>query len=345
MYTEKAIGEGTYANVYKGHLRSDPSTLVAIKKIKIIQEFKDGIAPAAFRECKYLSELSHPNIIHLLGVFTSKDQNINLVLEYLPMGDLEAIIKAKDEIRYGAADIKAWMLMVNRAVWWCHESHVLHRDIKPNNIFVAADGTLKLADFGLARGMIDPDPKNAMTTNVITMFYRPPELLYEARYYTGKVDIWSVACVHAELLLGTFFLPCEREIQLLSLICDVFGHPTERNWPGVSKLPRWADTTGKEPQFTPLKSKHQLMPLWRTSDEQEADLLWNMFQLDPQKRYRARQILEHPYWKAAPRPTETRSLPKRAGGEEKMGEDLKRKGGEIESSGRGDKVARRLDFG
>ncbi|KIW01693.1 uncharacterized protein PV09_06874 [Verruconis gallopava] len=342
---EKAIGEGTYAKVYRGHLRTDPKTLVAIKKIKIIEEFKDGIAPAAFRECKYLSELSHPNIIHLLGVFTSKDQNINLVLEYLPMGDLEAIIKAKNELRYGAADIKAWMLMVNRAVWWCHENHILHRDIKPNNIFVAADGTLKLADFGLARSMVDPDPNRPMTTNVITMFYRPPELLYETRFYSGKVDVWSVACVHAELLRGDFFLPAEREIQLLSLIQDVFGHPTERNWPGVSKLPRWSELTGNSAQFTPLKTKSQLMSTWRTSDEIEGDLLYHMFQLDPQKRYSARQVLEHAYWTAKPRPTETKNLPKKGGGEEKLGEDLKRKGGEIDTGERFDKVARRLDFG
>jgi cyclin-dependent kinase 7 len=341
----KTIGEGTYANVYKGHLRSDPSTLVAIKKIKVIKEFQDGIAPAAFRECKYLSELSHPNIIHLLGVFTSKDQNINLVLEYLPMGDLEAIIKAKDSLRYSAADIKAWMLMVNRAVWWCHENHILHRDIKPNNIFVAADGTLKLADFGLARSMIDPDPRFPMTTNVITMFYRPPELLYETKYYTGKVDIWSVGCVHAELLLGTFFLPCEREIQLLDMITSTFGHPTERNWPGVSKLKEWASTTGTSTTFTPLKTKHQLMPVWRTNDEVEADLLFGMFQLDPQKRFSARQVLEHDYWGSKPRPTEVKDLPRKGGGEAKMGEDLKRSGGEIEEGGRGDKVARKLNFG
>lgn len=321
--------------------------MVAIKKIKVIKEFKDGIAPAAFRECKYLPELSHPNIIHLLGVFTSKDQNVNLVMEYLPMGDLEAIIKAKAEIRYGPADIKAWMSMINRAVWWCHENHILHRDIKANNIFVAADGTLKLADFGLARAMVDPDPLYKMTTNVITLWYRPPELLYETRHYSGKVDVWSVACVHAELLLGEPLLPGGgSELSMISIIQDVFGHSTERNWPGVSKLPRWGDTTGREPQFQPLKSKQQLMSsVWRTNDDNEGDLLYHMFQLDPQKRFNARQVLEHPYWTVAPRPTKTENLPKKGGGEKKLAEDLKRKGGELETNGRIDKVARRLDFG
>ena len=210
---------------------------------------------------------------------------------------------------------------------------------------MAADGTLKLADFGLARGMVDPNPSTPMTTNVITMFYRPPELLYEARWYSGKVDVWSVGCVHAELLLGTFFLPAEREIQLLNLICEVFGHPTERNWPGLKELPKFKDLTGTTSTFTPLKTKQELMRTWRTSDELEGDLLFNMFRLDPNKRFGERQVLEHPYWTSNPRPTETKDLPKRGGGEEKMGEDLKRKGGEIEETGRADKVARRLDFG
>ena len=136
----------------------------------------------------------------------------------------------------------------------------------------------------------------------------------------------------------------ERELQLLNMICEVFGHPAERNWPGVSKLPRFADLTGTS-TFTPLKTKQELMRTWRTNDEQEGDLLFNMFKLDPNQRFSARQILGHAYWNSAPRPTEVKDLPKRGGGEEKMGEDLKRKGGEIESTGRADKVARRLDFG
>lgn len=82
----KKLGEGTYANVYLGHARHDPAVLVAIKKIKVQKEYKDGLAPDAVRELKHLQELSHPNIISLLSVFSSKDQNLNLVLEYLPRG-------------------------------------------------------------------------------------------------------------------------------------------------------------------------------------------------------------------------------------------------------------------
>src|SRR6266480_1315401 len=130
----KKLGEGTYAIVYKGHLRSDPTKLVAIKKIKVITDPKDGLSLDAIREVKYLQELQHPNIISLLSVFSTKDQNLNLVLEYLPLGDLEMLINDRATVHYGVADIKAWMGMLGRAVWFCHSNYVLHRDIKPNNL-------------------------------------------------------------------------------------------------------------------------------------------------------------------------------------------------------------------
>jgi cyclin-dependent kinase 7 len=134
------------------------------------------MAPDAIRELKHLQELHHPNIISLLTVFSSKDQNLNLVLEFLPLGDLEELIKDRDGLPYGAPDMKAWMGMLCRGIWFCHENFVLHRDIKPNNLLIAADGEVKLADFGLARSFADP--YRTMTTNVITRWYRPPELFY-----------------------------------------------------------------------------------------------------------------------------------------------------------------------
>ncbi|KFY15206.1 hypothetical protein V492_02162, partial [Pseudogymnoascus sp. VKM F-4246] len=221
----KKLGEGTYANVYLGTLRSDPTHLVAIKKIKIQAEYTEGLAPDAVRELKHLQELSHPNIITLHSVFSSRDQNLNLVLEYLPLGDLEMLIKDVEGVRYGAADIKAWMGMLSRAVWFCHANAVLHRDIKPNNLLIAADGMVKLADFGLARSFADPYKQ--MTSNVITRWYRPPELLFGARHYSGAVDIWAVGLVFAELLIRTPYLAGDTEVHQISLICQAIGTPTE----------------------------------------------------------------------------------------------------------------------
>ncbi|KAJ4301314.1 TFIIH complex serine/threonine-protein kinase subunit kin28 [Kalmusia sp. IMI 367209] len=334
------LGEGTYAIVYRGHLRDDPSKLVAIKKMKINQEWKDGINLDSLREIKHLAELHHPNIIELVAVFTTKDQNISLALEHLPRGDLEQVWKDRS-ITYGAADIKTWANMLCQAVWFCHESSVLHRDIKGNNLLIAADNTLKLADFGLARNF--GNPEDDMTYNVITRFYRPPELLLGSNHYGGCVDVWSSACVIAELALREFFLPSNTDLEQLSVITEVFGIPTEQDWPGVNKLRFWKDhlenSAPKRPQ--PMSWWRGRFPLM---GDDGIDLLRAMLTMDPVKRLNARQVLEHQYWTSMPRPTKKEKLPRKGDGEKAMAEDLKRRGGEMES-GRTDKVARKLDFG
>lgn len=333
----KKLGEGTYANVYLGHIRSDPSHLIAIKKIKIQKEYTEGMAPDAIRELKHLQELSHPNIISLLSVFSSKDQNLNLVLEYLPLGDLEMLIKDVEGVRYGAADIKAWMGMLSRAIWFCHENFVLHRDIKPNNLLIAADGEVKLADFGLARSFADP--YRQMTSNVITRWYRPPELLFGAKHYSGAVDIWSVGLVFAELVIRTPYIAGDTEVHQVSLICQAIGTPTEDVWPGVTSLPEYTVT---EP-LNPVRGKDHYLATFGTAGQEGVDLLMGMLVLDPRKRITATEILLHPWWASEPKPTKKEDLPKKRGGQEKLGEDLKRRPGILDDD-RGSKVARKLDF-
>lgn len=136
--------------------------LVAIKKIKA-GAFKDGIDISAIREIKFLRELSHPNVIALLGTF-SKSQSLSLVLEYLDT-DLEAIIKDKTLV-FKPGDVKSWMAMSLRGLDFCHSRGVLHRDLKPNNLLISSKGELKLADFGLARETGDVDSR--MTCQVVT---------------------------------------------------------------------------------------------------------------------------------------------------------------------------------
>ena len=337
---DKKVGEGTYANVYLGYSRADPSSKVAIKKIKVIAEYRDGLTMDSIREVKYLQELSHPNIIALHAVFSSKNQNLNLVLEYLPLGDLEMLIKDNEGIRYGTAEVKAWMGMLGRGVWFCHENFVLHRDIKPNNLLIAADGEVKLADFGLARSF--SDPYGRMTYNVITRWYRPPELLFQARHYSGVVDVWSMGMVFAELILRAPFVPGATDMNQLELICSAIGTPTEENWPGVSKLDGYIKFD--RAAMVPVRGKDFYLTRFGTAGSVGVDLLMAMLALDPRKRCTARQVLEHKWWTTDPQPTSKADLPKKGGGAEKMGDDLKRRGGEVGDS-RGEKVARKLQFG
>lgn len=290
----------------------------------------------AIREVKYLQELSHPNVIALHDVFSSKDQNLNLVLEYLPRGDLEMLIKDGD-IHYGAADIKAWMGMLARGVWFCHENFVLHRDIKPNNLLIASDGEVKLADFGLARSFADPYLN--MTHQVITRWYRPLELLYGARQYSGAVDIWSVGMVFAELVLRVPFVAGSSDLDQIYKICAAFGTPTEENWPGVTQFPNYVQPDNR----VPLQGREFFLQSFPIAGPVGAELLMSMCALDPRKRSTALQVLKHRWWTMDPQPTRNEDLPRKSGAQ-KMGDDLSRRGGEIDD-GPFKNAARQLDFG
>jgi len=336
------LGSGQYADVFSAHLVSEPSKLVAIKKIKVGPEVAEwGISHDSLREIKFLQELSHPNIIRLYSVFSTKNTNLNLVLEQLPQGDLLKLIQDVEHIHYGPSDIKAWMVMLSRAVWFCHENFVLHRDIKPNNLLIAANGEIKLADFGLARSFADPYAH--MTYNTITKWYRPPELYYQASYYSGAVDIWSVGCVFAELIGRKPFLAAmpDTDINMIGIICRNVGTPTEDNWPGVSKLRGYVPVAKED--VLPVKTREEWETLFRAVGPVGVDLLMKMFALDPRKRLTAEQVLRHDWWTTAPRPSRLEDLPRKGGGLEVMGDDLKRRGGEL-PGGRADKVARMIDF-
>ncbi|EMC91069.1 hypothetical protein BAUCODRAFT_313765 [Baudoinia panamericana UAMH 10762] len=344
----RKLGSGQYADVFSAHLLSDPKQVFAIKKIKIGPEVKEfGISYDSLREIRFLQELNHPNIIKLHAVFSTKSQNLNLVLEYLPQGDLLRLIQDTKGTTYTPADIKAWMLMLMRAVHFCHVNGILHRDIKPNNLLIAADGSIKLADFGLARAMADPF--QPMTYNTITIWYRPPELFFQAQHYGDAVDVWSCGAVFAELIGREVLFRAwpETEINMVRLICEKVGTPTEDNWPGVSKLRGYVTPS----EIIPLRPKEQWSASFRAIGEVGVDLLMKTLTLDPRQRLTAEGVLRHPFWTSEPRPSKLRDLPRRGGGKETMGEDLTQRGGELPTANgeggkkRGDKVAKKLDFG
>ncbi|KAF8825824.1 hypothetical protein HHX47_DHR6000653 [Lentinula edodes] len=269
---------------------------VAIKKIKVGQ-FKDGLDMSAIREVKYLRELKHRNVIELLDVFSNKT-NLNLVLEFLD-SDLEMIIKDRSLV-FLPADIKSWMAMTFRGLEFCHRNFILHRDLKPNNLLIASDGHLKIADFGLARDFADPGFK--MTCQVITRWYRPPELLFGARYYSSAVDIWSVGCIFAELMLRTPYLAGESDMDQLKTIFRALGTPTEQEWPGHTKLPDYVPV-GQFPK-TPLRD------LFTAASTDTLNLLSKCLLYEPRKRVSAAEALQHPYFYAIPHPTHPLKLPK-----------------------------------
>lgn len=343
---DKKVGEGTYAVVYLGH-QLDSNRKIAIKKIKV-GHFKDGLDMSAIREVKFLRELRHPNVIELLDVFSNKS-NLNLVLEFLD-SDLEAVIRDK-QLVFQQADVKSWMLMTMKGLDFCHRNWILHRDMKPNNLLISADGVLKLADFGLAREYADDRAR--MTCQVVTRWYRCPELLLGARSYSTGVDVWAAGCIFAELMLRVPFMAAESDMDQLNVIFSALGTPTEQDWPGFTKLASGA-TFEKKP-------KNDLSLLFSAASSEAIDLLQRMLAYDPRKRITSRESLSHPFFSSLPRPTPTRKLPKptaelapRALPPEEIGapmnnaneqRGMKRKGSGYDEIPGAKKVARRLDFG
>jgi len=317
---DQKVGEGTYAVVYRGRELAT-GRKIAIKKIKVGQ-FKDGLDMSAVREVKYLRELHHPNIIELLDVFSSKT-NLNLVLEFLDT-DLEMIIKERSLV-FLPADIKSWMAMTFRGLEFCHRNFILHRDLKPNNLLIASDGQLKIADFGLARDAADPGYK--MTCQVITRWYRPPELLFGCRYYSTAVDIWSVGCIFAELMLRTPYLPGESDMDQLKTIFRALGTPTEEEWPGHTKLPDYV-SVGQFPR-TPLRD------LFTAASGDALNLLSKSIIYEPRRRISARDALNHPYFFALPYPTHPCKLPKTAAQTAAASRPLDEVDGNVDPSGAG----------
>ncbi|GMM53697.1 TFIIH complex serine/threonine-protein kinase subunit [Maudiozyma humilis] len=288
---EKKVGEGTYAVVYLGkQLASGKS--IAIKEIKT-SEFKDGLDMSAIREVKYLQELDHPNVINMIDIFMAYD-NLNLVLEFLPT-DLEVVIKDQN-VLFTPADIKAWMLMTLRGVYHVHRNFILHRDLKPNNLLISPDGIIKVADFGLARAV--PGPREILTSNVVTRWYRAPELLFGAKHYTYAVDVWSIGVIFAELMLRIPYLPGQDDVNQMEVTFRALGTPTDKVWPEVSTFPGY-----NKLQIYPPPSRDELRKRFIAATENALTLMENMLMMNPHTRWTTAQCLECDYFRELPEPS------------------------------------------
>ena len=292
------LGEGQFATVYKAEDTENNNRIVAVKKIKLglSSEARDGINRTALREIKLLQELHHPNIIGLLDVFGHKS-NISLIFDFMDT-DLEVIIR-DTSIILTSADIKAYIIMTLHGLEYLHMNWTLHRDLKPNNLLINEKGILKITDFGLAKTF--GTPSRQLTHQVVTRWYRSPELLFGARLYGTGVDIWAVGCIAAELTLGAPLLQGDTDLSQLSKIFEVCGTPSEENWPGVTKLPDYIEF--KAMPGIPFKE------IFTAASDELIRLLTWCLTLDPSKRCTATQALNSDYFSGSPPPTPGHKLP------------------------------------
>lgn len=292
------LGEGQFATVYKARdIVKD--RIVAVKKIKLgtREETADGINRTALREIKLLQELNHPNIIGLLDVFGQKS-NVSLVFDFMDT-DLEIIIK-DNSIVLTPPHIKTYVLQTLKGLEYLHANWILHRDMKPNNLLINKDGVLKLGDFGLAKFF--GSPNRIYTHQVVTRWYRCPELLFGARNYGTGVDIWAVGCILAELLMRFPFLPGDTDLDQLSKIFQCLGTPSKQDWPSMEYLPDFVQF--KPCVGTPLKD------IFIAASDDLLDMLQCMLKMDPLQRITAADALKKPYFSNKPYPTPNHLLPK-----------------------------------
>jgi cyclin-dependent kinase 7 len=294
----KALGQGTWGVVHMAEQKGT-GRVVAIKKIKS-ERPEEGVNFTAVREIKLLRGFKHENVIELVDCFSTPDQAVCLVYE-CAYTDLEKIL-ANKKISISLADIKRHMLSLLSAVSACHTQWILHRDLKPDNMLFLKDGTMKLADFGLAR--MYGTPKARLSPQAITLWYKPPELLLGACEYSSAADMWSVGCIFAELLLRRPFLQGKNsDISQLDTIFTVFGTPNETNWPDYEALPlctrglQWDETT-----MIPFDE------IFTAAPKDAISLLRSILVLDPNMRLDASQSLSHPYFSNDPPPTSKQNL-------------------------------------
>ncbi|KAK0406770.1 hypothetical protein QR680_018793 [Steinernema hermaphroditum] len=279
------IGEGTYGVVYKGRNRLTKE-MVAMKKIRLESE-EEGVPSTTIREVSMLRELRHPNIVDLQQVIM-EETHLYLIFEFLSM-DLK---KYLDSLPYTKllepAMLKSYMYQMCQAMCFCHQRRVLHRDLKPQNLLVDKKGTIKLADFGLAR--VIGVPLRAYTHEVVTLWYRAPEVLLGTDKYSMALDVWSMGCIFAEMATKKPLFPGDSEIDELFKVFRVLGTPNEMMWPGISMLRDF------KPSFPHWNGNKLNEVMNKYLNVQGLDLLQRMFIYYPVERISCKKILKHPYF-------------------------------------------------
>jgi cell division cycle 2-like protein len=282
------IDEGTYGVVYRARdMQTDE--VVALKQLKVsAAKSEDGFPIPSLREVTLLTTLDHPNVIRLHEVVVGKSYlHIFMVMEYAEH-ELRALLQRHE---FTVAERKCLLRQLLRGMEHLHARWVLHRDLKTSNILLTNRGVLKVCDFGLARHY--GEPCRPYSKNVITLWYRPPELIIGQKRYTESVDMWSVGCVFGEMLLRKPLFEGKSELHQLTVIFELTGVPTEDSWPGYYEL------LAKKKQFNFKLS----LPRWRivfTDEEKLSDmgleLLRGLLTCWPERRLSAEAAGEDPYF-------------------------------------------------
>merc|ERR1712136_263081 len=285
---------GSYAAVYKGKSKRT-GQVVALKQIALKED--EGVPFTAIREASLLKILQHSNIVTLHDIIHT-DKYLTLVFEYMKI-DLAAYIEEQGSCGIQPREALLFCFQLMRGLHYCHKQRVLHRDIKPQNLLIGRYGQLKLADFGLARAK--SIPSNTFSNEVVTLWYRPPDVLLGSRDYTTSLDIWGAGCIFVEMMSGTPAFPGQNNAsdQLLSIF-KVLGTPTLESWPELEYLPYYAPD---RPYFNVNYHAHPLTNHVKKLHEIEfgVEFALSLLCYQPEKRLTAMEAMHHEVFKKFPK--------------------------------------------
>ncbi|GAA5797619.1 kinase-like domain-containing protein [Helicostylum pulchrum] len=292
------VGEGTYGVVYRVR-DTRTKQIVALKKIRMERE-TDGMPVSSLREISILKRMKHQNIVNVTDVAVGpRLESIFLVMEYCEqdLGSLLDMVPTP----YTPSEIKCLMLQLLRGLEYCHSHSIIHRDLKMSNLLLTFTGVLKIADFGLARTLSLPG--KPMTPNVVTLWYRAPEVLFGDTNYTTAIDLWSAGCIMGELMQHKPLLPGNTEQAQLDLIVKLLGSPNDSIWPGFSKLP------SAKALVLPTQSYNNIKEVFPRYSENTLGLLAALLTYNPKTRFTVKQAIAHPYFQESPRAQDPALLP------------------------------------
>lgn len=279
---ESKLGEGTYGVVYKAIDTKNGET-VALKKMKFDQE-EDGIPPATLREMSILRSISHTNIVSLKDVIIQPGSLI-LIQEYLDCNLRQLLLKVKNPLDLSLIQSYSFQLLCG--IFVLHTHRIIHRDIKPENLLLDKNGFLKICDFGLSRYFTLP--LRQYSPDVVSEWYRAPELLFGSKSYELSIDVWSAGCIIAEMIRGAPLFQGDSDLDQIHQIFQVLGTPNEDSMPNYADLQKDFPGIAQYPRA-------DLREILKTDDEFLIDLVSKILQYDPMKRLTAQDALKHPFF-------------------------------------------------
>ncbi|XP_044200316.1 cyclin-dependent kinase 15 [Thunnus albacares] len=286
------LGEGAYASVYKGISRIN-GQLVALKVIRMKTE--EGVPFTAIREASLLKGLKHANVVLLHDIIHTRE-SLTFVFEYVQTDLAQYLTQHPGGLH--SHNVRIFMFQLLRGLCYIHSRRILHRDLKPQNLLISYLGELKLADFGLARSK--SIPSQTFSSEVVTLWYRPPDVLLGSTDYSTALDMWGAGCIFIEMLQGAPAFPGVTDVfEQLQKIWTVLGVPSEDCWPGISQLPNY------KPEWFLHTEPKQFRTVWKRLNQlpyKTEDLVQRMLVLKPADRISAQDSLQHLYFSTLPPP-------------------------------------------